>query len=121
MGGKGNGVEIIAAFESAGRRLPEFPYAFHGDEEYRPLLKRAGLIADSVELVPKDMVHPTRKAFTGWIRTAWLPYHQDISEQERDAFLESVTDRFAENHPPDADGASHVRMVRLQVRAHKPA
>jgi trans-aconitate 2-methyltransferase len=121
MGGKGNGVGVVEAFERAGARLSEFPYAFYGDHEYRPLLEEAGLIVDWVELVPKDMVHPHRQAFTGWIRTAWLPYHQHISEAGKGEFLESVTDRFAEAHPADAAGAFHVRMVRLQVRGHRLA
>lgn len=119
MGGQGNGIEVIEAFEEAGGQLSEFPYTFHADQEYRGLLEEAGLVVDSAELVPKDMVHLTRQAFTGWIRTAWLPYHQHISAGQKSAFHESVTDRFAEAHPPDAGGAFHVRMVRLQVRARK--
>jgi trans-aconitate 2-methyltransferase len=120
MGGKGNGVEVIEAFEKAGVKLSGFSYAFHAEAEYRRLLEEAGLIVDSVELRAKDMVHPTREAFTGWIRTAWLPYHQHVPTERKGAFLESVTDRFADAHPPDEGGAFRVRMVRLQVRAHQP-
>ena len=121
MGGKGNGVGVIEAFENAGAVLAELPYAFFSAEEYRPKLEKAGLIADFVELIPKDMVHPNRAAFTGWIRTAWLPYHQHVFDDRRDEFLEAVTDRFAEAHPPGADGAFHAGMVRLQVTAREPA
>jgi trans-aconitate methyltransferase len=67
------------------------------------------------------MVHASRAALTGWIRTAWHPYHRDVSDEQKTEFLELVTDRYAEAHPPDADGAFHVLTVRLQVRAHKGA
>jgi trans-aconitate 2-methyltransferase len=119
MGGKGNVVEMVKAFEQAGAKPSGFTYAFHGDDEYRGMVQKAGLIVDSVELIPKDMVHASRTALTGWIRTAWQPYHQDVPEERKNEFLESVTDRYAEAHPPDAEGAFHVLTVRLQVRAHK--
>jgi trans-aconitate 2-methyltransferase len=119
MGGKGNGVEMTRAFERAGASPTGFTYAFHGDKEYRGMVETAGLRVDSVELIPKDMPHASRTALTGWLRTAWQPYHRDIPEEQKDVFLESVTDRYAEEHPPDESGTFHVPMVRLQVRAHK--
>jgi trans-aconitate 2-methyltransferase len=119
MGGKGNGVEMTKAFERVGAKPTGFTYAFHGDEEYRGMVEAAGLLVDSVELVPKDMVHASRAALTGWLRTAWQPYHRHVPGDRKDAFLELVTDQFAEAHPPDEAGAFHVGMARLQVRAHK--
>jgi trans-aconitate methyltransferase len=119
MGGKGNSPEVIDAFEATGARPRGFTYAFHSADEYRPKLKKAGLTADSVELIPKDMVHSNRAAFIGWLRTAWLPYHRHVPDSQRDQFLEAVTDRFVAAHPPDTNGAFHVRVVRLQVSAHK--
>jgi trans-aconitate 2-methyltransferase len=119
MGGNGNGVEMTKAFEWAGAKPTGFTYAFHGDEEYRGMVEAAGLRVDSVELIPKDMVHASRAALTGWLRTAWQPYHRHVPEDRKDAFLELVTDRFADVHPPDESGAFHVPMFRLQVRAHK--
>jgi trans-aconitate methyltransferase len=120
MGGKGNVAEMIKAFIHAGAKPSGFTYAFHGDDEYRGMVQDAGLIADSVELIPKDMVHASRAALTGWIRTAWQPYHRDVPEERKNEFLELVTDLYAEARPPDADGAFHVLTIRLQVQAHKP-
>jgi len=127
MGGKGNGEEVAAAFDHC-LRQPEWrpgrtfdvPYGFHHPVEYREWLSDAGLQPDSVELIEKDMVHSTRQTFTGWLRTAWLPYSERVSTNRREAFLEKVTDRYLHDHPPDSSGAVHVRMIRLQVLAHKP-
>jgi trans-aconitate 2-methyltransferase len=119
MGGKGNSAQVIETFEASGSRPQDFTYAFHSADEYRPKLKQAGLTVDSVQLIPKDMVHPNRAAFTGWLRTAWQPYHRHVPESERDQFLEEVTDCFAAAHPPDPNGTFHVKAVRLQVSARK--
>ncbi len=119
MGGKGNVGEMIQAFERAGAKASGFTYAFHGDDEYRGMVQNAGLIVDNVELIPKDMVHASRAALTGWIRTAWQPYHRDVPETRKNEFLERVTDLYGEAHPADADGAFHVLTIRLQVEAHK--
>jgi len=119
MGGKGNSDEVIRIFEDAGVRPQQFTYAFFSPDEYRPKLEKAGLTASSVELIPRDMVHANRAAFTGWLRTAWQPYHRHVPEGQRDQFLEKITDLFAAVHPPDANGAFHVQAVRLQVSARK--
>jgi len=128
MGGKANGNQVIAALEDclsdakwqAEWRPREAHYGFHGTEEYREWMKEVGLAADSVELIDKDMVHESRAAFTGWLRTAWHPYTTRVQTAKREEFLEAVTERYLQQHPADAAGAVHVRMVRLQVLAHKP-
>ena len=63
MGGKGNGVGVIEAFENAGAVLAELPYAFFSAEEYRPKLEKAGLIADFVELNPQGHGAPEPRRF----------------------------------------------------------
>src|SRR5690242_447741 len=82
MGGRGNSAIAIRAFEQVAD-MPawrqwyvgfESSYGFHGDDEYRAWLDEAGLIADRVELIDKDMIHADRAAFVGWLRTAWHPY-----------------------------------------------
>jgi trans-aconitate methyltransferase len=66
------------------------------------------------------MVHPDLASFTGWLRTAWLPYTTRVAADLRDQFLQAVTESYAATNPPDAEGQVHVGMVRLQVLAHKP-
>lgn len=127
MGGKGNTMDVTAAFDECFREPQwrhaaesfEFPYSFYGTEEYRGWLEKAGLVADAIELLPRDMVHPSRAAFTGWLRTAWLPFHAALPDDQRDLFLEEVTERFLRQSPPDSLGQIHVNAVRLQVLAHK--
>lgn len=128
MGGRENGNEVVAALEAcladpkwqAEWRDPESHYGFHGVDEYRGWIHDAGLTADSVELIDKDMVHESREAFTGWLRTAWQPYTTRVAAKHREEFMEAVTERYLAKHPTDSTGAVHVRMVRLQALAHKP-
>ncbi len=126
MGGKGNGEEVIRAFEAclsdarwAAIPSAQIPYGFYDAEEYRGWLRNAGLQPDSVELIEKDMVHLDAAAFTGWLRTAWLPYTTRVPEDCRDRFLQAVTDCYMATHPADAEGRVHVRMMRLQAVGQK--
>ena len=128
MGGKGNGDDVVAALEAclqdpkwrAEWRPRESHYGFHGAEEYREWMGHAGLCPDSVELIEKDMVHESRGAFTGWLRTAWHPYTTRVAAEHREEFLEAATKRYLVEHPADGAGRVHVRMIRLQVLAHRP-
>jgi len=128
MGGRGNGDEVVLAMEEsltdskwrAEWRPRESHYGFHGVEEYRVWLAEAGLHPDSVELIEKDMVHESREAFVGWLRTAWHPYTTRVPEILREPFLKAVADLYLATHPADSQGQVHVRMMRLQVVAHKP-
>lgn len=129
MGGRGNGAAAVRAFEDvitmpAWRRWYdgfESSYGFHGDDDYRGWLEEAGLAADRVELIEKDMIHADREAFTGWIRTAWHPYTSPVPENLRPALIDAAVDRYLADNPPDEDGRVHVRMIRLQVEAHAHA
>jgi trans-aconitate methyltransferase len=129
MGGKGNGSRVISAFDYCLRQPTwqadlkdfDFPYGFYHPVEYRKWLLSAGLHPDAVELIEKDMIHSSREAFTGWLRTSWLPYCERVAGPRREDFLEAVTDRYLDQHPCDATGQVHVSMMRLQVLAHKPA
>jgi trans-aconitate methyltransferase len=129
MGGRGNGADVILAFNSS-RAQPrwrdmapelERAYGFYGPEEYHSWLAEAGLTPDEVVLIGKDMVHDSRDIFIGWLRTAWMPYHAGIPRHDLDEFLSDVSARFLETHPADEAGRVHVPMVRLQVRARKKA
>ncbi|MGH8226765.1 MAG: class I SAM-dependent methyltransferase [Steroidobacteraceae bacterium] len=129
MGGHGNVVTMITAMQTVARRgqwaaaFEKFdsPYTFHRADDYERWLRAAGLEVLEARLVPKDMVHADREAFVGWIRSAWHPYTARVAAAERGRFIEEAADEYLAAHPPDASGAVHVPMVRLQVRALKPA
>ncbi len=127
-GGKGSSAEVVEVMQAIIQRprwlsyfvdFP-FPYHFHDDQDYRAWLLQAGFIVDRVELVEKDMTHPGRDGLAGWLRTTWLPYTQRVPENEREAFIGDCLDTYLNTHPLDSDGLSHVKMVRLEVEAHKP-
>ena len=127
MGGRGNAQGILAAVdqvcaEPAWRPyfadMP-FPYAFYGPEVYHDWLAEAGLTARRVELIPKDMRHPDRAGLEGWVRTTWLPYTQRVPAGQRPVFVAAVVDAYLTHYPPDAEGAVHVHMTRLEVEASR--
>ena len=127
MGGKGNAAQIYGALDALiaepgwGRyfRGFSFRYGFFSPEEYRPWLEAAGLLPVRVELIPKEMVYPTRDGFCGWFRTTWLPYLERVPETRQSEFVEALADRFLALYPPDPDGSVHVKMMRLEVEAQK--
>ncbi len=127
MGGRGNASEILDTFgqlmgEPAWRAYFEgfvFPYGFHGPEEYRPWLNKAGLREHRVELLPKDMTQAGKEGLAGWIRTTWLPYTRRVPEDLRGEFISAITDAYIKAHPADEKGFVHVPMVRLEVEAVK--
>ena len=84
-------------------------------------LAQGGLVADRLELIPKDMVHKNAAALVGWVRTTWLPYTQRVPEARRESFVEELIESYLAAHPPDSEGRTHVRMVRLEVEGHKAA
>lgn len=126
MGGKGNAQGILSVIDML-RNKPEwnpffthfeFPYGFHGIEEYNEWLKAAGLIAERVELIPKDMAQDV-EGLKGWIRTTWLPFTSRVPEECRDKFIEEIVTEYIRRTPLDAAGKTHVAMVRLEVAANK--
>jgi trans-aconitate 2-methyltransferase len=125
MGGSGSAADVIATLDEllASNQWRDcftgfgFPYGFYGPDEYRQWLHEAKLHAVRAELIPKDMVHRDRPAFEDWLRTTWLPYTQRVPEARRAAFTTQLVDKYLEAHPPDANGAVHVKMVRLEVEA----
>lgn len=127
MGGQGNAADVVAAMDEVRGDLEwkdyfdgfEFPYGFYGAGEYCRWLCEAGLICGRVELLPKEMVHPSREAFAGWLRTTWMPYTQRVPQERRQRFIEAVVEKYLQKHPAPADGAVHVQMVRLEVESRK--
>jgi len=125
MGGKGNAQEVgLALLEIISRQpwQPYFteipiPFRFFEPEEYHDLLHEARLEPIRVELIPKDMVQPSRSALTGWVRSTWLPFTQRVPEDMREAFIGDLVDTYLAGHPLDEQGHAHVAMVRLEVEA----
>ncbi|MEJ2544019.1 MAG: hypothetical protein P8Y99_08115, partial [Calditrichaceae bacterium] len=128
MGGKGNAADILAILDEMKLEDKwnsyfmdfEFPYGFHGIDEYKSWLSETGFLIKRVELIPKIMTHPNKDALEGWIRTTWLPYTQRIPETERDKFISDLADRYIQKQPTDSDGTIKIKMVRLEVEAEKP-
>lgn len=125
MGGQGNAAEIEAAFQ---RRMaqPSYrdhfldfktPYRFYGPQSYRDWLPDAGFSARRIELIPKDMQHDGPEGLKGWLRTTWFPFTDRLPEPLRAVFLEEVLADYLERFPLDAQGKTHVAMLRLEVEA----
>ena len=63
------------------------------------------------------MVHEDKEGLKGWLRTTWFPYTDQLPESKRENFLNLVVDEYIQTHPVDAEGRTHVHMVRLEVEA----
>lgn len=126
-GGAGNGTEVFAAAErligSPAWRSSfggfRFPYYFYSTEHYQRWLPAAGLRPTRLELVERDMVHDGAAGMAGWVRTTWMPYTNRVPETRREAFVEEIVGAYLDEHPVDAAGRVHVRMIRLEVEAVK--
>lgn len=129
QGGKGNGAVVHGVFDEWITKEPwqnyfhdfNFRYGFHGAEQYRQWLEGAGFGVKRVELIPKVMRHDDREAFTGWLRTTWLPYIEPLPEETRATFIEQVATRYLQEVPAASDGSVQIDMVRLEVEAVKEA
>jgi trans-aconitate methyltransferase len=127
MGGKGNAEKIfnvLGVMLDNSRWRPyfdnfTFTYGFFDTTAYRQLLVDAGLVPVRVELIPKDMVYPSREDFAGWIRTTWLPWLSRLPESEKRVFIEGIIDEYLATYPADPDGVIHIGMIRLEVEAKK--
>jgi trans-aconitate methyltransferase len=127
MGGKGCADDVLAVIGEMqqeprwSRYFQDFTfrYGFHGPVEYRQWLIDAGLEPVRIDHIEKDMVHPGREGFAGWIRTTWTPFLEAVDAAERAVFLDELVDRYIAQHPIDAEGFVHVRMYRLEVDARR--
>lgn len=128
MGGRGNAAGIIDAIDSLLEKTRwnfffqnfQFPYTFLGPEDYEPMLRKVGLRAKRIELIPKDMQQMGKDGLSSWLRTTWMPYLERVNENERQDFLEDLVDTYLLHQPADENKIIHVQMVRLEVEAVKP-
>ncbi|MBI5878006.1 MAG: methyltransferase domain-containing protein [Chloroflexi bacterium] len=129
FGGQGN----MGVLDDIARQIPSdprwsrffdgfvYPWGFYGPDEYRPWLKAADFTVTHLALAIRDVTHPGRDGWNAWIRTAWPGYINRIPADQRQAFIDDLGDRYFAHHPIGPDGQAHVRMVRLEVDAYKPA
>jgi trans-aconitate methyltransferase len=126
-GGRGNASGIIAVLNDLTQQAPwasflaemAFPYHFYAPGDYVPWLAHVGLEPDRLELIEKDMTHAGREGLAGWLRTTWLPYTQSLPENLREIFVDALVEAYLSQCPLDEENRSHVRMIRLEVEAHK--
>ncbi len=123
MGGKGNAasvfelLDILLENEKWSRYFKDFsfPYGFYSPEEYKVWLDEAGFRTKRIELIHKDMKLKGEKGLSGFIRSTWLPYTQRIPEDLRTEFIDTVVDKYLEEHHLDKAGFVHIGMIRLEV------
>jgi trans-aconitate 2-methyltransferase len=128
-GGKGNAHDVFLALrpEMRLKRWREFfrqvprPYFFYAPGDYEKWLPRFGFKINALTLTPKDAIYAGGAGIATWLRTTWIPYVQRVPENLREEFIAAVTQRYLATHPPDASDTVHVRMVRLEIDAVKPA
>jgi trans-aconitate methyltransferase len=126
-GGKGNAAQILQTFSlliatpSWHSYFNSFqnPYFFDGIEDYQTWLEKYGFTINRLELVSKDMTHEGKEGLAGWIRTTWMPFTQCVPKDKRDDFIKEFVDLYLKKYPLDAEGLTHVSMVRLEVDAVK--
>jgi trans-aconitate 2-methyltransferase len=126
MAGKGNAKDILSLINELMTVKPwkdffgnmTFPYGFYDTEEYTAFIRHAGLVAERVELFPKDMKFNGAEGLAGWVRTTWLPFTDRIPVEIRPKFVELICGRYLSGHPADARGVVHVGMMRIEVEAH---
>ncbi len=125
MGGRGNCAAILAAAESvaaeprwAPHLLPfSTPWHFQGPEAYLRLLAASGFRTVRAGLLARDMVHDGPGGLAAWMRTTWMPILARVPEELRGELIAAVVERYLAGRPPDAQGRTHVDMVRFEVEA----
>ncbi|MBI2058808.1 MAG: methyltransferase domain-containing protein [Nitrospirae bacterium] len=130
FGGEGNALPIRQITGEIIRRpkwAPHFqgfvePWRFCSAREYRSWVKDAGFEAGRIELMPKDMAHRGVEGLKAWLRTTHgIPYFARLPESLREMFLDEELRAYVARYPLDAQGNTHVPMVRLEVEAVRPA
>jgi SAM-dependent methyltransferase len=112
-------VALMAALERRG--IPNasswIPWYFPTVEEYEARLRRAGFVAQSVQLIPRPTTLPT--GMRGWLETFANPFCAAIAQPERDGFLDEVT-ALLKPVLCDSQGRWTADYMRLRFAAIKP-
>src|SRR6266498_6115004 len=97
MGGHGCVAAIVVALcatlEKDGVANPAslIPWYFPTVDDYGARLARAGFQIDYIALIPRPTPLPT--GMRGWLETFAIPFTKALSEGDRTAFLDEVTER----------------------------
>ncbi len=126
MGGRGNVAEILNAVQLVKNKqnwskyFDNFimPYYFYDIKDYEIWLAENHFKPLRLELITKNIKHPSEENFKGWLRTTWFPFTDRLPEALRETFLDEVSETYKIEHPADKSGAINVKMVRLEVEAH---
>jgi trans-aconitate 2-methyltransferase len=127
MGGKGNLDEMLKIISSTLKNEKwknyfekfDFPFYFFSDSQYKEFLNNFNFVIDKVELIPRTMTYEDTNGLAGWIRTTWHPYLNRIPQNLRTDFIDDIVNNYIQAYPLDENGRANVKMVRLQVQAHK--
>jgi trans-aconitate methyltransferase len=92
------------------------PWYFPTVDDYTARLERAGFIAESVQLIPRPT--PLPAGMRGWLETFANPFCAALSEDQREDFLDEVTEMLS---PVlcDEKGRWTADYMRLRFKAHK--
>lgn len=91
---------------------------FYFPKDYKPLLKQAGFTPVRVEITRLEETYPSKEAFKKCI-SYWLPHLRQLSDSNKEAFLNDLVDKYVEKHPLDAEGKLHYIVDRIEVDADK--
>ncbi len=126
MGGHGNAkdiLEIVQQVTGSGKweryfKDFVFPYRFCTRYDYEKWLPETGYKAKRIDLISKDMVHDSIEGLKGWLRTTWFPYTDQLPQNMKEDFFNTVVEQYINAYPVDSQGRTHVKMVRLEVEAN---
>lgn len=127
MGGKGNLEEMISIIKKTlkGDKWNQYfndfenPFYFYSDSEYSSFLNKTHFHIDKVELIPRIMTHENVNSLAGWIRTTWHPFLCRVPQNFKMELVNDIVNDFLLKYPHDVSGRTNIKMVRLQVQAHK--
>lgn len=120
FGGQGSLATISAAVEAvrARRGLPDGPPRYQPSaEEYRAKLEAAGLVVDTIALIPRPT--PLPSGIEGWLATFERPMLKERTLDEQDEIINEITDQL---RPAlcDSSGIWTVDLVNIRFSARKP-
>lgn len=123
MGGHGNTAAVLTALIAVLARrgvdgVARSPWYFPTPGEYRERLEAAGLIVDSIDLIPRPTPLPT--GMGGWLETFTENFFKPFAPEERRAALAEVVDLLRPTLC-DSRGNWTADYVRLRFAARLPA